>query len=90
MTIDELFGRGAKRRLVKQEGDSRLRRCLLAIEKLGVAKERWFTLGMGSRAKLQAVSHTYTATGPASARVGIISAREATRAERRQYENEPR
>lgn len=40
VTIDELFGRGAKRRLVKQEGDSRLRRRLLAIEKLGVADKR--------------------------------------------------
>lgn len=40
--------------------------------------------------RLQAVSHTYTATGPASARVRIISAREATRNERRQYEEEPR
>lgn len=38
--IDELFGRGAKRRLVKQEGDSRLRRRLLAIEKLDVAEKR--------------------------------------------------
>ena len=40
VTIDELFGRGAKRRLVKQEGDSRLRRRLLAIEKLDVAAKR--------------------------------------------------
>lgn len=40
VTIDELFGRGAKRRLVKQEGDSRLRRRLLAIEKLDVAEKR--------------------------------------------------
>ncbi len=53
-------------------------------------EERWFTLGMSSEGKLLAVSHTYTATGPASARVRVISAREATRHERRQYENEPR
>lgn len=53
-------------------------------------EERWFTLGMDSQGKLLAVSHTYTATGPASARVRMISAREATRAERRQYEDEPR
>jgi len=38
--IDELFGVGAKRRLVKQDGDTRLRRRLLAIEKLGVAEKR--------------------------------------------------
>lgn len=53
-------------------------------------EERWFTLGMDSQGKLLTVSHTYTATGPASARVRIISAREATRGERRQYEDEPR
>lgn len=53
-------------------------------------EERWFTLGMGSGGTLLALSHTYTATGPASARVRIISARAATRNERRQYENEPR
>lgn len=53
-------------------------------------EERWFTLGQSGEGKLLAVSHTYTATGPESARVRIISAREATRNERRQYENEPR
>jgi len=53
-------------------------------------EERWFTLGMDNTGKLLAVSHTYTATGPASARVRVISAREATRNERRQYEDEPR
>ena len=53
-------------------------------------EERWFTLGMSSEGKLLAVSHTYTATGASSARVRMISAREATRNERRQYENEPR
>jgi transcriptional regulator with XRE-family HTH domain len=39
VTIDELFGVG-KRRLAKQEGDTRLRRRLLAIEKLDVADKR--------------------------------------------------
>ncbi len=52
-------------------------------------EERWFTLGMDSTGKLLAVSHTYAATGPASARVRLISARPATRNERQQYENEP-
>ena len=50
------------------------------------SEERWFTLGM-SDGKLLAVSHTYKATGPASALVRIISARQATRREREQYEN---
>jgi transcriptional regulator with XRE-family HTH domain len=41
VTIDDLFGRGApKRRLAKQDGDSRLRRRLLAIEKLDVGDKR--------------------------------------------------
>ena len=40
VTIDEMFGRVAKRKLAKQEGDSRLRRRLLAIEKLAVAEKR--------------------------------------------------
>jgi transcriptional regulator with XRE-family HTH domain len=40
ITIDELFGRTPKRRLAKQDGDSRLRRRLLAIEKLDLADKR--------------------------------------------------
>jgi transcriptional regulator with XRE-family HTH domain len=40
VTIDELFGRSSKRRLAKQDGDSRLRRRLLAIEKLDVSEKR--------------------------------------------------
>lgn len=54
------------------------------------AEERWFTLGRATEGKLLAVSHTYQPTGPASAQVRIISARDATRREREQYENEPR
>jgi uncharacterized DUF497 family protein len=53
-------------------------------------EERWFTLGFSGEGKLLAVSHTYTPTGPASAQVRLISAREATRQERAQYENAPR
>lgn len=53
-------------------------------------EERWFTLGASSGGKLLAVSHTYSATGPASAQVRIISAREPTRSERHQYQNAPR
>lgn len=53
-------------------------------------EERWFTLGIDSAGKLLAVSHTYAATDEASVRVRIISAREATRTERRQYEDAPR
>jgi uncharacterized DUF497 family protein len=53
-------------------------------------EERWFTLGVASEGKLLAVAHTYQSSGPASAQVRIISAREATRREREIYENEPR
>lgn len=51
---------------------------------------RWFTLGRSSAGALLALSHTFQSTGPASARVRIISARPATRREREAYENEPR
>ena len=53
-------------------------------------EERWFTLGMDSNGRLLAVAHTYTVVSPATVRVRIISAREATRTERRQYEERPR
>jgi uncharacterized DUF497 family protein len=53
-------------------------------------EERWFTLGLASDGKLLAVAHTYQHTGPIDVKVRIISAREATRRERQQYENEPR
>ena len=53
-------------------------------------EERWFTLGNSSDGKLLAVSHTYQYTGPINVSVRIISAREATKRERQQYENEPR
>ena len=53
-------------------------------------EERWFTLGNSSDGKLLAVSHTYRHTGPSHVSVRIISAREATKRERHQYENEPR
>lgn len=51
-------------------------------------EERWFTLGHSNQGRLLAVVHTYTATGPITAKVRLISAREATRHERQQYENE--
>jgi uncharacterized DUF497 family protein len=53
-------------------------------------EERWFTLGVSSQGQLLAVSHTYAGPGPGSATARIISARPATRTERRQYEDEPR
>ena len=52
-------------------------------------EERWFTLGHDADGALLAVSHTYQATGPASAQVRITSARPETKRERRFYEDEP-
>jgi uncharacterized DUF497 family protein len=51
-------------------------------------EERWFTLGLDANGKLLAVAHTYEITGAANVLVRIISAREATRRERRSYEDE--
>jgi uncharacterized protein len=53
-------------------------------------EERWFTLGFDTRGRLLAVAHTYEDVEPGRARVCIISARDATRRERRHYEEEPR
>ncbi|TPW12394.1 MAG: hypothetical protein FD130_1781 [Halothiobacillaceae bacterium] len=52
-------------------------------------EERWFTLGHDQTGMMLAVAHTYQTTGPRSAHVRIISARAATKRERRFYEDEP-
>ena len=52
-------------------------------------EERWFTLGQTSEGRLLAVAHTYQMLDTNITRVRLISAREATRQERQQYENEP-
>jgi uncharacterized DUF497 family protein len=53
-------------------------------------EERWFTLGFDAGGRLLAVAHTYRDIAPGRAQVRIISARRATRRERRSYEEEPR
>ncbi len=53
-------------------------------------EERWFTIGQTPDGALLAIAHTYQTTGPARARIRLISARPATRRERHTYENEPR
>lgn len=53
-------------------------------------EERWFTLGETIRGRLLAVSHTYLCESGESVLVRVVSAREATRRERQQYQNEPR
>jgi uncharacterized DUF497 family protein len=54
------------------------------------AEERWATLGRTENGRLLVVVHTFEETGAASATVRIISAREATRRERENYEQLPR
>ena len=46
--------------------------------------------GMSINDQLLAMSHSYQHSGPIHVSVRIISAREATKRERQQYENEPR
>lgn len=53
-------------------------------------EERWFTLGFDASGRLLAVAHTYQSIGATGARVRIISARKATKRERRVYEEKPR
>ena len=50
-------------------------------------EERWITVGIARNGQLLVVSHTYVdSSGEVS--VGLISARAATRKERRQYETD--
>ena len=49
-------------------------------------EERWISVGLSSEGALLLLVHTFTATGPSTALVRIISARAATRNERQQYE----
>jgi len=52
--------------------------------------ERWFTPGFSSAGRLLAVSHTYQMQSPNSGQIRLISARDATRREQLQYENQSR
>lgn len=52
-------------------------------------EDRWFTLGYDSTGQLLTVAHTYRDHGESIA-IRVISARKATKRERRVYEEEPR
>lgn len=53
-------------------------------------EERWFTMGNAARGGLLVVVHTFQAQKNSNiAKVRIISARMATKQERRTYEDEP-
>jgi uncharacterized protein len=58
-------------------------------------EDRWFTLGFDAAGQLLAVAHTYRSDRPRTGseetiRIRIISARKATKRERRFYHEEPR
>ncbi len=54
------------------------------------AEERWITMGQDAVGALLVVVHTFQHTGRIHAKARLISAREATRPERDQYEELPR
>ena len=49
-------------------------------------EERWISLGRAANGQLLLVVHTFSATGPNTALVRLISARPATRREGEQYQ----
>ena len=49
-------------------------------------EERWISVGRAGNGQLLLVVHMFSATGPNTALVRLISARPATRREREQYE----
>ncbi len=53
-------------------------------------EERWFTIGYEAGGALLVVAHSFQQLNPNTAKVRVISAREATKRERRAYEDEPR
>ena len=50
------------------------------------SEERWITMGQAENSSLLLVIHTYVEAGVSDAKIRIISARAATKHERRQYE----
>lgn len=55
-----------------------------------VGEERWATLGLADNGQYLVVIHTFEQTGPNEATIRIISAREAERAEIKDYQDTPR
>ena len=53
-------------------------------------EERWATLGQAGNGQCLVVIHTFQQTNPNDANIRLISAREATRREIRDYEEAPR
>ena len=55
-------------------------------DRIAGGEARWQTLGLAGDAVILLVAHTYRTEGPAQEVIRIISAPEATRNERRRYE----
>lgn len=51
-------------------------------------EERWVSLGRSAEGRLFVVVHTFTATGPETALLRVVSARLPTKRERQQYEEQ--
>ena len=58
----------------------------LSIEDTTASEERWVTIGMASNSSTLIVVHTYKIFKDKEEHIRIISAREATKRERHQYE----
>lgn len=58
-------------------------------EKHSEKEDRWITLGLDQSGVLLTICHTFTEEIPGKVAVRMISARKATRNERRQYEGKP-
>ncbi|MBY0572861.1 MAG: BrnT family toxin [Undibacterium sp.] len=54
------------------------------------SEERWHTIGHDAQGAILVIAHTYQATSHHGARIRLISARLATKQERRFYADEPR
>lgn len=52
-------------------------------------EERWITVGMAASGRILVVVHTFEELDQSRPRLRLISARAATRHERRQYEEQP-
>jgi len=58
----------------------------VADDKHSDNEERWITMGIDESGNLLVTVHTFSAVGRNISRIRIISARKATRRERKQYE----
>jgi uncharacterized protein len=53
------------------------------------AEERWFSIGLASNGAILSIVYLWSESDPATTKIRLISAREATREEKRSYEETP-